>query len=399
VATYVGPFGVEAGGIWAGDDRVGETFTIAEPRMGYASPDDTVRTEGYLALRDSVRTSDTFGGKVKVTWEHGRWHWYAQAARMGLVADGGSDETTTYTGWTLKDTGSGNQTNVLTGLAVNVGDFQIAPNFLWQKPLVGPIPRADAVWVTETQGLPPVEAPPRNVSLGGDPFEVRANRETTGYELMLTYDPTPATWMWQWDSIAREDARFAASLGLVYRDQPTTVDAFSGFLADGVTRFIFPEGTPPRRLREANGRIFARLGPSLRIVGNLYAGDGEPNGSDSRAIRRAGGDAHVVWNQISLETYAKFNDWGPYDYHRDFNLTFPEQLMADVSYTFGRPVWLWAPQTKLGVRTTWRSLDRYSPRYCPGTVPDATGTPVCDPLAPGTDGEEWEIRTYLHFVL
>jgi hypothetical protein len=68
-----------------------------------------------------------------------------------------------------------------------------------------------------------------------------------------------------------------------------------------------------------------------------------------------------------------------------------------VSYAFGKPGWFGLPQTKLGVRTTWRSLDRFSPRYCPAEFQDASGSLVCDPLAPGTNGDEWEIRTYLHF--
>jgi hypothetical protein len=32
-----------------------------------------------------------------------------------------------------KDSGSGNQTNFLTGFTFRAGDFQIAPNFLWQN--------------------------------------------------------------------------------------------------------------------------------------------------------------------------------------------------------------------------------------------------------------------------
>jgi hypothetical protein len=402
VATSVGSFGVEAGGIWAGDDRVGETFTVADRILGYASPDDTVRTEGYVALQDTVHASslDTFGGRVKVTWEKGRWHWYAQAARMGIVADGGPTATITYTGWSLKDTGSGNQTNFLTGAAVNVGSFQIAPNLLWQKPLVGPVP-GGAVWVSPDPGFVPVEGAPRNVSASGDPFEVRANRETRAAELMLTYDPTPATWMWQWDSIAREDARLAASLGFTYRDQTTTMDAFSAFFAvgDELIYGAFPGATPPRELWEVRARVLSRLRPDLRIVANLYGGNAEPNGDDPREVKRVGGDVRVAWDQVVLETYARFNDWGPYDYHRDFNLTFPRQLMGDLSYSFGTPGWFSLPQTKLGVRTTWRSLDRYSARYCPADIPDPTGSLECDPLAPGDDGEEWEIRTYLHFAM
>ncbi len=102
---------------------------------------------------------------------------------------------------------------------------------------------------------------------------------------------------------------------------------------------------------------------------------------------------------MAFATYARFNDWGPYDYHRDFNLTFPVQLMGDVSHTLGTPRWFANPQTRIGVRGIWRSLDVNSPRYCPGTIVDAAGNTVCDPNAPGGNGEEWEIRTYIHLAL
>jgi hypothetical protein len=131
-------------------------------------------------------------------------------------------------------------------------------------------------------------------------------------------------------------------------------------------------------------------------VAHAYAGTGEPNGDDTRLIHRYGADARLTWGSIAFASFAKVNDWGPYDYHRDFNLTFPVQLMGDVSYALGMPRWFDFPQSRLGVRAVWRSLDVYSPRYCPGLAPDGTGNLVCDPTAPGDNGSEWEVRTYLH---
>ena len=104
----------------------------------------------------------------------------------------------------------------------------------------------------------------------------------------------------------------------------------------------------------------------------------------------------MISGPIKVWTIAKFNDWGPYDYHRDFNLTFPVQLMGDVSWSLGLPEWFDLPQTRFGVRGTWRSLDQYSPRYCPTQVPNAQGSLECDPTGLGPNGREWEIRTYLH---
>ncbi|MFN4285633.1 MAG: hypothetical protein ACK4E8_06665 [Lacibacter sp.] len=92
----------------------------------------------------------------------------------------------------------------------------------------------------------------------------------------------------------------------------------------------------------------------------------------------------------------KLNDWGPFDYHRDFNLTFPLQLMADLSTEVGKPDWFLLPGTKIGIRGTYRTLNRYSNRYAPVKVLDAAGNWVPDPTAVGyPNGREWEIRTYI----
>jgi hypothetical protein len=372
LATTRGPFTIDLGGIWSGSTKKGETFQIAD-----GSGEDS------RILEDKVKDSDAFGGKAKLAYTKGRWNWYVQGAAMGVVADGGPTSALTFTGWHLKDSGSGNQWNILTGLTYSVGNWQIAPNFLWQKPIVGPIP-----------GDAPAPGRPRNVI--DDPFAVLSNRETTAFELLLNYDPTPATWMYAWDSDVREDAKLAASVGFIFRHHPTTRDAEIGILADGRTTFPFPGAPPARDLWEVHSRIVSKLRPGLGLIANLYGGEGEPKGDDERLIKRYGGDVRVVWGPVKVRTEAKFNDWGPYDYHRDFNQTYPLQLMGDVSYILGIPEWFDLPQTRFGIRGTWRSLDQYSPRYCPARVPDFSGMLECDSDFPGPEGSEWEIRTYLH---
>ena len=366
-ATTLGPFGVQAGGIWAGSTRVGQPFQIVE---------------GGRVLQDRIRDGDAVGGKAKVTLSRGRYNWFAQGALMGLVADGGPQTVPTFTGWHLGDTGMSDQWNVMTGLTAQVGRLQIAPMALYQKPLVGPVP-ANA----------PAPARPRNVI--DDPFVVRANREMAAGELLLTWDPTPATWMYQWDNDLREDAGFAANIAYVYRHMPTTMDAAIGFLPDGRTPFAFPGATPARDLWEVRGRVVTRAAERLRLIANLYGGTAEPTGDSPRLLKRVGGDLRVARGSLLAMGAARFNDWGPYDYHRDFNLTFPQQYVADVSAVFGAIPWLDAPSTRGGIRGTWRTLDRYSPRYCPTSATSANGVAVCDATAPGPRGREFEIRTYL----
>jgi hypothetical protein len=370
-----GRFTLEAGGIWSGYQLVDREFRLVEELPG----------GGYKVLLDKVKNSDTFGFKAKVTYEKDRWHWYGQTAYGGIVTYAGPQFIQNFTNWHLQDTGLGNGTNVITGLAVNVGNFQIGPNIMYQKPLVGPIP-----------GDAPANGSPRNIL--DDPFVVRGNREMAAGELVLSYDPHPATWFWQWDNDIQERARYAGALGFIFRSYKTTQDASIGFLANG-DAFAFPGAPPPRDMWEMWYRMVSRIGHDTRIVANLYGGNGEARGDDPRLIQRYGGTARVAWRTLALESALRFNDWGPYDYHRDFNLTYPVQVMADLSRTLGKPRWFGFAQTKFGARATWRSLDKFSPRYCPGLVPDASGNLECDADLPGSDGSEWEIRTYLHFAM
>ena len=373
-STRRGPWTLELGTLWSGDPKVGQTFQLVDKVDG-----------GFRVLQDRIKEGDTWGFKGKLTMERGRFRWYAQGAYMGLVADAGPTEVITFTGWNLLDSGSGNQRNLLTGFTLNHGRFQFGPNLLWQVPIVGPIP-GDVT--------PPGR--PRNVL--DDPFAVLGNRETVGAELMIVYDPTPATWMWAWDNDVREDAPLAASLGLAYRDLRDTRDVSIFIAEDGVTTYPFPGAPPPHELWEVNLRLVSRLAPDTRLVANLYGGDAEPSGYDpsgldetlNRLIRRYGMSGRLTHGPWALAAFIKANDWGPYDYHRDFNLTFPLQLMGDVSYSLGQPRWFALPQTRLGARALWRSLDVHSPRYSP------TGGEAM----PGYDnGEEWEIRSYLHLAL
>ena len=322
---------------------------------------------------DQISVGNTFGGKAKVTVETGPWHWYGAAAYMGLVADTGYDGTLhTFTGWTLKDSGSGNQVNALTGLAYNVGPFQIGPNFLWQKPIVGPGP--------SNSGLPA-----RNVL--DDPFAVRGNRETVAGELLLAYDPTPATWMWAWDNVAREDAPLAASLDFTYRHQPTSTDASTFIPAGSFSRVPFAFGSPPANVWELKARFVSAPMSSLRVAGEIFGGPAQAVGPSPRLVNRYGIVARLTWQSVAFMTFLKFNDWGAYDYYKDFNLTYPMQVMGDLSYAFGIPVWLVLPQTRIGVRGTYRTLNGYSNRFVP------------NPSDPGALGNEWEIRTYLNVSL
>jgi hypothetical protein len=365
-----GNLGLEVGGIWGGQPLNGRAFQITEGESG-----------NYIIYNDKINSTDNWGGKAKITYSKGSFNWYAQGAAMGLVANGGADQTQTFTGWRLKDSGSGNQTNFLSGFTYSLGNLQIAPNFLWQKPIVAAMPND-------------VQAPGRLRNILDDPFSVRANRETLAGELLLTYDPTPATWMYEWDNDRAEDAKFAISAGFVFRHQPTAQDAAIGFLADR-TLFAFPNSAPAQDLWETHTRIVSKVSPDLGLIANLYFGNAQANGSDERLVERFGGDIRIIYNKVKLVHSFKINDWGPFDYHRDFNLTYPVQLMMDISTTLGKPDWFILPNTQIGIRGTWRSLNEFSPRYSPNETIEFADASIISPVGFG-NGNEWEIRTYIH---
>ena len=365
-----GNVGITLGGIWGGSPLNGSSFQTVDQNL-------------HAVLVDKINSDDNWGAKAKITYQKGRFNWYAQGSYMGLVANGGADQTKTFTGWKLKDSGSGNMTNVLSGFTYLKGNLQIAPNVMYQKPLVDPMPNTSF-------------GPGRLRNVIDDPFAVRGgNRETLGAEILFTFDPTPGTWMYEWNNDQVEDAKFAMSAGFVFRHLPTTQDAHIGFMANRQF-FAFGQSTPAEDLWEAHTRMVSKLTPELGMIGNFYYGNGQANGDSDRTITRFGGDIRMIYKNMKMVSHVKVNDWGPFDYHRDFNLTFPLQLMVDFSTSLGKQNWFGLPNTQIGIRGTWRSLDQYSPRYSPAATAAGISTAPVVNLAGYPEGSEWEIRTYVH---
>ena len=365
-----GNFGITLGGIWGGSPLNGSGFQMVDKDL-------------HTVLVDKINSDDNWGAKAKITYQKGMFNWYAQGSYMGLVANGGADQTKTFTGWKLKDSGSGNMTNVLSGFTVLTGNLQIAPNFLYQKPLVDPMPNNPF-------------GPGRLRNVIDDPFAVRGgNRETLGGEILFTFDPTPGTWMYEWNNDVMEDAKFAMSAGFVFRHLPTTQDAHIGFMANRQF-FAFPNSAPAEDLWEAHARMVSKLSPELGMIGNFYYGNGQGNGDSDRTITRFGGDIRMIYKNMKMISHVKVNDWGPFDYHRDFNLTFPLQLMLDLSTSLGKQNWFGLPNTQIGIRGTWRSYNEHSGnRYAPMKTAEFAKAPIISPVG-FPNGTEWEIRTYVH---
>ncbi len=361
---------IELGGIFAASRRVGDRFVFTQASDGAGH-----LGTGLDVYEDQIRWRDTFGGKLKLTRDGGRVRWYAQTGVSGLVADGGGDPRITIQKWSMKPSGRGNLVHGSAGFAVGVGDIQIAPHGLYQRPLVGPNPaiadQVDPATGTFTPGVRP-----RN--LLDDPFAVLDNRETIGGELLLVWDPTPATWFWAWDNDVREDAPIAGSLDLSYKHRPTIRDANTAIIASG-DRIAFGGSPPANDAWEARARLLGNPARRLRIVGEVFVGRDEANGDSDRLITRFGGSARVKWERLSVWTDLRFSDWGPYDFYRDFNLTYPFQWYTDVSYGV-RSRDLGLGDVRLGLRSQMRTLDAESAGY----IEMSTQT-----------GLEYEVMSYL----
>ncbi len=369
-----GNFLLELGGVMAGTDRLDRQYFAVRDAEGQPSYLDS----GYFLLQDRIDLLDTLGGKLRLTYTGGLLNFYLQGGYRGLVADAGPNQNPNFVGWGLTESGQGNHYGGLAGALINLGGaWQLGPNFLYQKPLEGPLPLiADFFDPATGNFFPGVRA--RNQF--DDPFWVRSNRETIGFEFLLGYDPTPATWMWSWDALRREDAPFAGMIDFNYRILPTSQDAGVAVAAEGFT-FAFDSAAPAKNLWEVRGRLFFNPAPKLRLVTDFYFGIAQSTGVDDRTIQRGGLYGRMMYENLSLEAWVKINDWGPFDYYRDFNFTFPLQTIADLSYSLSLPKWFVQTYTRLGVRGKFRVLDEFSNRF--------------DTTAPPGNGNEWEVMTYV----
>jgi hypothetical protein len=124
----------------------------------------------------------------------------------------------------------------------------------------------------------------------------------------------------------------------------------------------------------------------LRLAGTVYAGQDQARAGDPRLVTRFGGSLTAVHGGYRFGTLLKLRDWGPYDYHRDFNLTYPLQWYGDLSYGLPRGG-LGLSDARLGLRWQLRLLDGFSEGYVPSEAD------------PRRIGGEAEALTYLELSM
>lgn len=332
---------LEIGYLFAGSETLDEKFYYYENGNVYTDKIDLLDMQGVKA---KATVNVWRGAKIDVGINY-----------AGLVADGGNPLREFDT--TMPYSALGNKIEYEAGLLLPLGNFWLLPRGLYRKNLIGSNPNIEA-YSNGTTFYPGLT--PRNRDK--DPFAVLDNREAMSGEFFLTYDPTPASYFYAWDADKREDAPFAFSIGGNFTRYETVTDANLFFYQAGKVNAPFGSGMPAEDVWLAKGKFVFNPNTNLKIISNLEAGKqqatGNPAGEPAEYYSL---DAKFVINKMHyVSTYAKKDAWGPLDWYRQFNITFPYQFMLDYSVLIDN-ILDDTISSRLGFRSLFRSLDENSP--------------------------------------
>jgi len=349
---------VELGGMTSSREKMGDTYDYLD---------------GTNIKQDEIRIEDTLAFKAKLSRNVGdASNAYLGMTMAGLVADGGNPLV--ELGTKLPYSSLGNKQEVEGGVLFNYGTFTVFPRFLVRKNLLDANPTV-ASSVTGTNLNPGIS--PRNRE--DDPFAVLGNREANSAEIVFTYDPTPATSFYQWDNDKREDADLAFNVGLNYTQYPTVTDSHLFYYQQGQVNAAFGSGLAAEDVWLASSHMVMNPNTDLRIVANVEAGFDQSTGKPGGATRQFySADAKAMINRKHIHAfYFKKDAWGPYDFHRQFDITYPMQVMYDYSLLLDS---LGDEQlsSKWGIRGLYRTLDANAP----------------DEFQNGANSSMFEITTY-----
>ena len=342
---------LELGGIMASTEKVDDLYT----RVFYGDQG------GRDIVLDQIDFEDTLGFRGKLSFPLLGTRSYVATHIAGLVADGGAvlREFGVMDPTGLPYSPFGNKQEYEAGMMMNFGDVMIFPRIMYRDNLVHANPPIEPEISPLGELFP--GAGPRNRD--DDAFAVLDNREARSAEVFLTYDPTGATFFYDWDNDYREDAKFAFNIGGNYTEYPTPTDSFQFFFTPTGTNASFGVGLPPEDVWFARSRMVFNPTNRQKYILNLATGfqqsTGDPDGGTREFYELKG--KVILNNKHIIEGYAKIDSWGPYDFHRQFNVVFPEQFMLDYSVILDgsghQPGTTKGTGTKIGIRTLYRGYD------------------------------------------
>lgn len=346
---------LEFGTMISAPERIDETF-------------DRVDRSGNIFI-DQIDFEDTLAFKAKLTvpWRNTRT--YLSAHHAGLVSEAVA-AIPTY-GVTdpsrLPYNALGNKMEYEAGTQLFFGNLMIFPRVMYRDNLVhgNPLIQGEIVGGVLSPGIDPR-------SRDNDPFAVLGNREARSAEVYFTWDPTGATPFYDWDNDWREDAGFAFNFGGTYTEFPTATDSEQFFFetpAGGVNA-PFGTGLPAEDVWSLSSRAIWNTKNRNRYILRLERGFGQSTGDPNGGTRKYwnfNGRAILGNGRHTLAWYYRKDMWGPYDFFRQFNITFPEQYQLDYSIWLGQGFGAVSNPlqeqlaTRVGIRTTYRTSDENSP--------------------------------------
>ena len=264
----------------------------------------------------------------------------------------------------LPYSGLGNKEEYEFGMLMNFGNVMVFPRFMYRDNLVDANPFIEP---GISGGILNPGLSPRDRD--NDPFAVLGNREARSAELFIAYDPTGESHFWAWDNDWKENAKVAFDFGGTYTEYPTFTDANLFFYEPSGSNASFGQGLPAEDVWTISSRMVANTGPGRKFIASIIRGfdqsTGDPNGGTrdywelhAKAIF---GGRHTISGSFMKDA------WGPYDFYRQFNITFPEQINLDYSILLVRnaradsSVESLDGASKIGIRAVYRTLDENSP--------------------------------------
>jgi len=346
---------LELGGIMSANEKIDDIYD----RLG----------ENGDVILDQIDSEDTLGFKAKLSFPLFGTQSYLSAHHAGLVADGGDqlrdfgmrDPTA------LPYSGAGNKEEYEAGMRMNFGNLMIIPRVLYRDNLVDANP-----FIPPSGGggilFPGIS--PRDTD--NDPFAVLGNREARSAEVFLTWDPTGAPPFYDWDNDWREDAGFAFNLGANFTEFPTATDAHLFYYQEGGTNASFGAGLPAEDIWTVSSRMVMNPSQKAKYIVDLVRGFKQSSGNPAGGTRdffELHGKA-VLGGKHTISGYFKKDAWGPYDFHRQFNVTFPEQYQIDYSMRLGNSGAIGSvidetTATQVGIRALYRTYDENEPNFSP----------------------------------
>ncbi len=352
---------MELGGLIASGEKVGDSYD---------------RLEGDDVVVNEIKQEDTLGFKAKFGFDVMSAPAYLGLNYAGLVADSGDQMR--ENGTELPYSGLGNKKEVEGGILLSAGNFTIYPRFLIRENLLDANPLIEPS-TSGTLLFPGIS--PRNYD--DDPFAVLDNREAKAAEIIWTYDTTPASYFYHWNADITEDAPFAMNFGVTYTRYDTATDSDRFYYEEGDTNVAFGEGLIDEDVYLVKSKMFFNPGNSVKYILNLAVGKQQSTGKPGEeTVEFFGIDGKVVVNRKHIFSgYFKQDAFGPYDFYRQFNLTYPQQIKLEYAQLLDQKMDE-KSSSKLGVKVFYRTLDEHSPE---------------DEYEDGENDHMFEIQTYFKY--